>query len=190
MTAPAPTHFGPSPYMPGDTLHAGPQDTCTAPDCADRAATADTGTLRALTIQQPWADAIVHVDHPKWGRKRIENRSWPAPAALLGTRILIHAGKATDRQAVLAGILPGPDVRGAVIGTALLKSCHSASVACGLLGCGPWAHRDVYHWVLDDVVALTEPVPAKGSQRLWKPTPDLVRSVRAHTPPAENPRST
>lgn len=134
--------------------------------------------MKALTIQQPWADAIVHVEHPVWGRKRIENRSWPVPPALLGTRILIHAGKTADRTALDAGILPGPDVRGAIIGTAVIAGCHFEGVACHLYGCGPWAFPDVYHWQLADVVALPEPVPCKGLQKFWNPPTDVLAAVQ------------
>ena len=136
--------------------------------------------IRALTIQQPWADAIVHTTHPKWGRKRIENRSWPIPEAYVGTRIMIHAGKAGDRKALAIGVVPGPDVRGAVIATALLKGCHLASVAChirGGEGCGPWADPEVFHWQLDDVQALTAPIPAKGALGLWTPGEDVQQAV-------------
>ena len=42
--------------------------------------------MRALTIQQPWATLIAR------GRKSIETRSWPAPPALIGQRLAIHAG--------------------------------------------------------------------------------------------------
>jgi hypothetical protein len=138
--------------------------------------------MRALTIRQPYADAIVHVDHPKWGRKPIENRSWPIPPALIGTRIMIHAGKAADRRALDAGILPGPDARGAVIGTALLAGCHFDGVACrsirGGTDCGPWAELEVFHWVLDDVHALPKPVPVNGLQRLWNPAEPVQQAVR------------
>lgn len=138
--------------------------------------------MRALTIRQPYADAIVHVDHPRWGRKRIENRSWPIPPAFVGTRIMIHAGKAGDRRALDAGILPGPDARGAVIGTARLASCHLDSANCRTSwpkpACGPWAELEVFHWVLDDVQALPVPVPVNGLQKLWTPSEDVQQAVR------------
>lgn len=137
--------------------------------------------MKALTIRQPYADAIVHVDHPRWGRKTIENRSWPAPAVHMGARILIHAAKEGDRAALAAGVLPGPDVRGAVIATALITGCHFEGVACkirGGTGCGPWANPEVYHWVLRDVTPLPEPVPAKGSLQFWTPTPNVLAAVQ------------
>lgn len=43
-------------------------------------------TVPALTLWQPWASLVAE------GVKTIETRSWPAPAALAGERIAIHAG--------------------------------------------------------------------------------------------------
>lgn len=134
--------------------------------------------MKALTIRQPWADAIVHTDHPRWGRKRIENRTWDLPGAHVGARILIHAAKTGDRKALLAGVLPGPDARGAIIGTAVLTGAHFAGVACQIRNCGPWAFPDTYHWQLDDVIALDEPITAKGRLGFWTPDSDVLTAVR------------
>ena len=43
--------------------------------------------MKTLTLHQPWASLI------RDGDKAIETRSWPAPKALVGQRIAIHAGK-------------------------------------------------------------------------------------------------
>lgn len=43
--------------------------------------------MKAITLHAPWAWAIAH------GPKRVENRTWKPPPALLGQRIAIHAGK-------------------------------------------------------------------------------------------------
>jgi hypothetical protein len=47
--------------------------------------------MKALSIQQPWAWAILYFG------KDIENRSWPLPKNIHG-RILIHAGKKYDKD--------------------------------------------------------------------------------------------
>jgi hypothetical protein len=47
-------------------------------------------SLRALTVRQPWAGCIAHLD------KRVENRTWPCPAKYIGTRIAVHAASAVD----------------------------------------------------------------------------------------------
>jgi len=46
--------------------------------------------MRALTLRQPWAWAIVH------GQKRIENRPWKPWRDIIGQRIAIHAGLITS----------------------------------------------------------------------------------------------
>lgn len=46
--------------------------------------------MKALTLWRPWSDAIVR------GPKRIENRTWAPPAAIMGRFIAIHAGRKFD----------------------------------------------------------------------------------------------
>lgn len=120
--------------------------------------------MKALTIRQPYADAIAH------GEKRIENRtrrtSYTGP-------VLIHAGLIGDRQAVLDGIRPGPDVRGAVIATADLVGCHQAQDGC----CAPWGFPDRWHWELDAVRALVTPLSVKGQLGLWVPSEELLAAA-------------
>lgn len=47
--------------------------------------------MKALSIQQPWAHAILNLG------KDVENRTWPTGVR---GRILIHAGKKIDRDAI------------------------------------------------------------------------------------------
>jgi hypothetical protein len=125
-----------------------------------------TVTTRALTIRQPWAGAIAHQT------KRVENRSWKLPAKYEGARILIHAAAQRDRFAVVYG--PHLDVYSAVVGVATLSGCHwSEDGTC----CGPWGFDRAYHWTLADVIALPEPVPAKGRLGIWTPDADLIAAV-------------
>ena len=62
--------------------------------------------MRALSIQQPWADLIL------FGGKDIENRTWPLPDKMRGQRIYVHAGKKPD--GLVRGI--GPERFGAILG--------------------------------------------------------------------------
>ncbi|MFD9070575.1 ASCH domain-containing protein [Streptomyces lasiicapitis] len=124
--------------------------------------------MKALTIKQPWAGAIAHQT------KRVENRSWKLPAKHEGTRILIHAGAERDRYAVVYG--EHFDVYSAVVAIATITGCHySDDGRC----CGPWGDEVAYHWTLTDVVALPEPVPAKGRLGIWTPDAELVAAVEA-----------
>lgn len=122
--------------------------------------------MRALTIRQPWAGAIVHQT------KRVENRTWKLPAAHHGARILIHAGAQLDKNAEVNG--PHLDVFSAIVGIVTIADCHWADEwDC----CGPWAFNQAYHWTLTDVVALPEPVPAKGALGFWTPAEEIVNAA-------------
>lgn len=127
--------------------------------------------MRALTIKQPWADAIAH------GEKRCENRTWEPPKKHLGTRILIHAGVAYDpmgRFHIDRNTLGSwPDTRGAIIAVATLQDFHMAADGC----CSPWGLPNIYHWILADVAALPEPVPAKGALGFWTPAEDALNAA-------------
>lgn len=128
--------------------------------------------MKALTIRQPWADAIAH------GPKRVENRSWPAPDKHIGTRILIHAASTPDRNAELPegtnlsyGNVPG-DQRGALIAIATLEGCHFDEECCK-----PWGMTGYFHWDLSNITTLATPIPAKGALGFWAVNVDLL--VRA-----------
>lgn len=82
--------------------------------------------MTALTVKQPWADAIAH------GGKTTENRTWPVPARHVGARILIHAGAASDRHAVLPTVSATagpawPGTRSAVVAVATTQTQEPAA---------------------------------------------------------------
>lgn len=171
-TATQTTHQGLAPDGTTPATHHGEQGLCPAPECRRSWAIA-----LALTVQQPWADAIAYSD------KRCENRVWPIPPKHLGARVLIHAGKTTDRKAVLpygqnTARMMWPDLRGLILATARLTSCHQPP-AEGPLCCAPWGQTGpgIWHWRLDDVQALTRPIAVGGLQKLWRPTAGLVQAV-------------
>lgn len=124
--------------------------------------------MRALTIRQPWADAIVH------GMKRVENRTWTR--AYRGP-ILIHAGAEEARGPVPSWACPPgrPDARSAILAVADITDIHQSTGTC----CEPWGdpHAHVYHWTLANIRPLPAPVPAKGRQGLWTPSPELIAAV-------------
>lgn len=128
--------------------------------------------IRALTVRQPWADAIAQ---PSDDPKRIENRT---RRTNYRGGLLIHAGLGVD-----VGALPPemtadwPDQRGAIIVVAELVGCHQAAKCCK-----PWGFPDCWHWELADVRPLPRPVPAKGRLGLWIPDPDLLAAVEAQYP--------
>ncbi len=158
--------------------------------------------LPALTLWQPWAWCIAH------GTKRVENRNWPPPDALVGQRLAIHAGRHYDADGAATlparaalglrpGEPPGPDtiVRGAIVAVATVAGAvlvdpdgRGGFVARRVLG--PLApdrvravERDpwtegAWGWVLEDVVAV-EPIACPGNRRLWAVEPTLAEAVLA-----------
>lgn len=136
--------------------------------------------MRALTVCQPWAWAIVR------GSKRIENRSWHTHYR---GPLLIHAGKSRDwfTADAIEGIehierrrvsetMAGMEF-GALIGRCRLVDCIPSDLAVrrgyGYV-CGPWC------FVLADVEALAKPIPFRGGQGFFD-VPDGVLSA----PPAK-----
>jgi len=118
--------------------------------------------MRALTIHQPWAWAIVH------GPKRIENRSW---STNVRGWFAIHAGKSTQSYATHHDVVsqligrPLPSVSdlpfGAIVGVARLVGCSRIESIRDPWAFGPWC------WQLDDVHPLERPLPCKGLQGWW-----------------------
>jgi ASCH domain-containing protein len=148
-------------------------------------ALATTGDLRALTVHQPWAAAIVR------GHKDIENRTRRTHRRGL---ILIHAGLKPDRAASEQntgttigrwlnrfGVDPGALPYGAIVGVAQITGCHPARpwIAGGC--CHPWGESrqvtQVWHWTLSGQVALREPVPCTGALGPWRPDADTLAAV-------------
>lgn len=132
--------------------------------------------MLALTVRQPWAHFLAT------GQKPVENRDWPAPAALLGKWIAIHAGKLYDLPGAIGirdelGIdVPLPDEleHGAIIAVAVIdrvaKTDHDAGY--NEWYCGP------YGWFFRDVVKIA-PVPCRGHNNLWPVPYKELALVRA-----------
>ncbi|MDP3737505.1 MAG: ASCH domain-containing protein [Hyphomonadaceae bacterium] len=129
--------------------------------------------LRAITIKQPWAHAIIH------GGKDIENRSWAT--SYRGT-LAIHAGRASDDDAFFDFVaqrglastvkLVRADseglVRGAVIGIVDLVDCVERSTS-------PW-FEGPFGFVLANP-RLLEPVSCRGAMGLFDLPPEVVEAV-------------
>lgn len=152
--------------------------------------------MKALTVQNPWAWAIIH------GTKRVENRT-----TMWGYRgpLAIHAGTRWSDRGGRSGLVwddlrdtygwptgpvslrddPRPQfdvVRpiGAIIGTVDLIDVHRAEGdPHGVTCCdSPWAEIEyvqadgekrkyITHLVLENPVALAEPIYCKGRLGLW-----------------------
>lgn len=124
--------------------------------------------MKALTVQQPWAWAIVA------GHKLIENRGQRTHHR---GRIAVHAARRYDLGAVewigdKTGIaVPEDLVRGAVIGEVSIVDCIAegeASPPMDMQG-DPWGVCfPGFKWILADPVAYENPVLAKGQLGLWR----------------------
>lgn len=140
--------------------------------------------MRALTIRWPHVAAIVYPAPKGCLPKRTEIRS--QPPWQLGP-VAIHAGKAWDpvsaqgdamRDWIAADGLDGIDLaasEGSILAVAELTGSHPAAPGC----CPPWGvpGHGAYHWTLDDVRPLAEPVPCRGQLGLWRPDMDTLGAV-------------
>lgn len=149
----------------------------------------------AITVQQPWAWAIIH------GGKNVENRTriqgWRRAQ---GERIAIHAGRRwSQRGEFHEGVIAAcadltRDARtlntlGAVIGTVHVHEVHyaDADADCDPEICAAWgeqAYREhggqyragIVHLVLTDPRPC-DPIDARGQLGLWRLDPDTTRLI-------------
>lgn len=147
--------------------------------------------MRALTVRQPWAWAIVH------GSKDVENRTRNIAGSYRGP-VAIHAGLAKFEQHNMASRAlrdtHGTEVDtrvlyGAVIGVVDLIDVHHApddgdSLWCcggtdeeGARPCSEWAMANHHHLILANPRALARPIPAKGHLGLWTPDDALAAAI-------------
>jgi len=119
--------------------------------------------MKALTVKQPWAWAIIH------GGKDIENRN---QRTNYRGELYIHAGKGEDPEAysfpALSAVIPTDNLvlrRGEVLGTVALIGCHHSDV-CGN-SCSEWAEDGYWHSEFADSRAVPCPYPATGKLGLW-----------------------
>lgn len=139
------------------------------------------GSMAGLSLTQPWATLVA------MGMKRIETRSWKTNYR--GT-IAIHAAKGFPKKAQLfasyehtMGRLPGRIPRGAIIALARIANCIPVEEAVldttalertygdYTYGVGRWA------WLLEDVVALDEPLPCRGALGLFSLPESIIAEL-------------
>jgi hypothetical protein len=145
--------------------------------------------MKALTLQQPWAGFVAS------GIKTLENRRRPiAPKNLFGQRFAIHAGLATDElgrmQLDRTEPKPWPELckaGGCVVAVATLADALYVG-GCSRDGLASILERHGLGdqirfafgptiYVLKDIVALAEVVPARGYQGFWTLPDDVERRV-------------
>ena len=140
------------------------------------------GPVRALTVRQPWAWAIVH------GGKDVENRTRNIAGAYRGP-VAIHAGKGWADAALaeverLAGFdaTPGGFVLGNIVGVVDLVHVHADCTEL-IEGfghtptCSRWAMSDHWHLHMSNPRPLTTPIPATGRLGLWTLPDDIASQI-------------
>jgi hypothetical protein len=132
--------------------------------------------VKALSLWQPWATSIA------LGHKRHETRSW---STNYRGPVLIHAARTFPAQArgvavheVSVGRLPSRLPFGCFVALAEIEDVVPAeevklrtTAVDRLLGD---FSEGRFAWVLVRVRPLSEPVPARGRQGLWRPTVEEV----------------
>lgn len=120
--------------------------------------------MLAITVQQPWAWAIVYPDDPKNIENRTRIGTW---RRAVGKRVAVHAGQRWSDRGAAALVIrtawwtehsccddgePVPDQAlprdliheecfGAIIGTVDIVDVHPASPACDPEVCQPWGEE-------------------------------------------------
>ena len=133
--------------------------------------------MRALSIHQPWAWAILQAG------KTIENRTWSTKHR---GPILVHASKSRasyDREKQLDWkALYGVDLppweeleTGAVVGVVDVVDCVSPT-SSRAIRLNPWTEGPVC-WVLANPRPFPEPIPFRGAQLLFEVPDGLIPSA-------------
>lgn len=136
--------------------------------------------MRALTIQQPFAELIAQ------GVKRVENRTW---RTRYRGPLVIHAGRGRDwlARADAEDIARAGDdlALGVVVAVAELVACVEIGelFTVGTLLGEDWSRHEYAHgpwcWLLANVRRLAEPIPAAGRQSLWTIPSALANQIAA-----------
>src|SRR5688500_12206712 len=124
--------------------------------CRRRCATADSKSMRALSIRQPYVEQILR------GTKRVEYRS--RRTGIIGETFYICAAKLPGDRAGFdsLGRRPGELPTGVIVGTARIVKCAPSTRS------GPAGEAGGFEWHLADVRRLARPMrPARRPQPVW-----------------------
>jgi hypothetical protein len=130
--------------------------------------------MKAITVRQPWAWAIINAG------KDIENRSWNTR---IRGRVAIHAAQGMTREEYERGckyirkIRPKGKIpqyedleRGEIVGTVEVIDCVRNSAS-------PWFFGE-YGFVLSHPKKLPEPIPCKGALSFWDVPKDIESLIK------------
>jgi hypothetical protein len=146
--------------------------------------------MRAMTVRQPWAWAIIH------GQKDVENRtrniagSYRGPVAITSSKQPLR-GDDPGRSLIadLTGrypLLEMPSSLGAILGLVDIVDVHtpdsctrgwSAGKWPDMGWCSGWAIENQHHLVLANPRPLSTPIPVRGRLGLWTLPDDVAAQV-------------
>lgn len=125
-------------------------------------------TWTVLSLWQPWASLIA------LGLKTIETRTDPAPQAILGTRVAIHASRLSKEQVFRWLESQYPEAAAQILGGKTYAELPTGLVlaTARLAESRPTDWRDwpktlstvegLWGWVLEDIRPLARPIPLEG----------------------------
>jgi len=133
--------------------------------------------MKAISIRQPWAWAILHAG------KDIENRDWPTR---FRSTVAVHAAKGMtgeewasavhyicDRTLLTVHSLPDAlrnPVRSAIVGLVDIVDCVTRSDS-------PWFQGE-YGFVLANPRPLKTPIPCRGALNFWDVPASIVEQIK------------
>jgi hypothetical protein len=126
--------------------------------------------MKALTIRQPWAHAILNLG------KDVENRSWRRNYR---GPVLIHAGSYNERhpRKRLAEYMQRPPSvksladlpKGFIVGIVEIVDYVKNSKS-------RWADKGYWHWIIGNPRRI-RPIQCTGRLMLWKPSPTVMKKL-------------
>jgi hypothetical protein len=163
------------------------------------------GIVKALTVRQPWAWALIH------GGKDVENRtqawSYRGPLAIhAGMALFEKHNLASEAHRAAHGTETPTDIKfGGIIGVVDLVDVHVSArgrevtsrsrpghglESHRLPDCcsSPWAQfaegatKPVVHLVVENPRPLARPIAARGQLGLWTPYADTLAAIREQVP--------
>lgn len=118
----------------------------------------DAGTLKALSIKQPYPHHIFH------DGKDVENRDWPTRGR---GWFIIHAGVSKSELAISQIDLP----RGGIVGLARIVDCVTEMDSRWFFGVHGFVLRDAFPVPL---------IPCRGALGFFRPDAEAVAALRKH----------
>ena len=130
--------------------------------------------MKAITVRQPWAYAIMHLG------KDVENRTRNIAGSYRGP-IVIHAAKtgaSFDSKHPTLWPFDARHAFGVALGIVDLIESHESWHCCrGSEYCSRWAEAYSQHLTLANPRPFAEPIPYRGRLGLWEFPDELLPEV-------------